>query len=57
MNQIMSACGLESRPRWLDFGPSKEHRYHYQCSYCGEIIHKRILPKICPNCKSEMKLI
>ena len=55
-NNIMSACGLESRPRWIDIGAINGHRYSFMCSNCGETVHKRLLPKICPNCKAEMKL-
>lgn len=56
MNKIMSACGLESKPRWIDMGPIDKHRYNYMCSACGEKVYKRILPKKCPNCNAEMKL-
>ena len=55
-NNIMSACGLESRPRWIDLGAIKGHRYNFMCSCCGEKIYKKVLPKVCPNCKAEMKL-
>jgi len=55
MNKIMYACGLESKPRWIDMGAIDKHRYNYMCSACGETVHKRILPKKCPNCNAEMK--
>ena len=54
MNKILYACGLESRPRWIDLGRSKNHYCNLLCSNCGETIHKRIAPNICPNCKKEM---
>lgn len=58
MNEIMECCCLESRPRWIDFGyeysKKHSHRYTYECSNCGEVIHKRIVPSICPNCKCKM---
>ena len=53
-NKIMSACGLESRPRWLNMGAIKGHRYNFMCSNCGEKVFKRILPKMCPKCCAEM---
>ena len=55
LNKILEACGLESRTRWIDLGSTKEHRYNDMCSNCGITIHKRILPSVCPNCKSQMK--
>lgn len=57
MNKIMSSCGLESKPRWIDMGTIKGHRYNFMCSSCGEKVYKRILPQVCPNCKSSMKQI
>lgn len=57
MNSILYACNLESRPRWLDLGKNCYHKYNLSCSNCGECVHKRIAPKKCPNCKSEMKTI
>lgn len=49
MNKIMSMCGLESRPRWIDLDS------HYMCSCCGETTYEKRPPMICPNCKQEMK--
>ena len=49
MNRIMSMCGLESRPRWIDIAD------HYMCSCCGETTYKKRPPTVCPNCKQEMK--
>ena len=49
MNRIMSMCGLESRPRWIDIAD------HYMCSNCGETTYEKRPPMICPNCKQEMK--
>ena len=55
MNKIMYACGLESKPRWIDMGAIDKHRYNYMCSACGEKSYKRMPPKKCPNCNAEMK--
>ena len=55
MNKILSACGLESRPRWIDMGAIKGHKYNNMCSCCGEKVYVRIPPKVCQNCKSDMK--
>ena len=49
MNKIMSMCGLESRPRWIDIAD------HYMCSCCGETTYEKRPPMICPNYKQEMK--
>ena len=49
MNKIMSMCGLESRPRWIDIAD------HYMCSSCGETTYEKHPPTVCPNCKHEMK--
>lgn len=49
MNKIMSMCGLESRPRWIDMDD------HYMCSSCGETTYEKCPPTVCPNCKREMK--
>ena len=48
MNKIMSMCGLESRPRWIDIAD------HYMCSSCGETTYEKHPPTVCPNCKQYM---
>ena len=55
MNKIMYACGLESKPRWIDMGAIDKHRYNYMCSACGGKSYKQMPPKKCPNCNAEMK--
>lgn len=52
---IVYACGLESRARWIDTGRSIKYLYNHICSNCGETCHKRNLPEICPNCKQKMR--
>lgn len=56
MNNIMRACRLESRPRWIDMGKIEGHNYNFMCSNCGEKLYKKKLPEVCPNCGEEMKL-
>lgn len=55
MNQILHACGLESRPRWIDLDSLGNQHFQRMCSNCGEIVNRRIPPKVCPSCKSKMK--
>ena len=47
-------CGLESRPRWIELDNFGHRYYRKMCSNCGEVINKRELPIICPNCKERM---
>ena len=56
MNKILSMCGLESNPRWIDLSDD-EYKNNYMCSLCGEKNYETVPPEICPNCKSLMKKI
>ena len=55
MNRVMHACGLESRPRWIELENLGHKYYRAMCSSCGEIINKRVRPAVCPHCREEMK--
>lgn len=53
MNEVMSACGLESKPRWLIWERHGQWD-RIECSNCGEQFKKKVIPETCSNCKSLM---
>lgn len=55
MNRILSSCGLSSCPRWIELDNFQHKYFRKMCSACGEIINKRVAPRVCPHCGAKME--
>lgn len=59
MNRVLHACGLESRPRWIEYDEEDVEPiggYRWMCSNCGESIKDETPPVFCPHCKERMRV-
>lgn len=53
MNRILNSCGLSFRSKWIELDSFQHKYFRKMCSACGEIINKRIAPRVCPHCGAE----